>query len=72
MEETDSCQWAGVWMKEGEGMSQRSYMQDPKTQTSVRGWPEGRGCGSWAGVGKEGENGDVRNRVNNKLKLQCK
>ena len=30
-------------MREGEEMSQRTYMHDPQTQTSVWGWPEGSG-----------------------------
>ena len=41
------------WMKKGEGISQRTYMHDPWTQTTVWGWPEGRcwvkarGGGRW-------------------------
>ena len=44
MEQTDRSQWeegSGDWVKEGEGMSQRTYMHnDPQTQTVVWGWPQ--------------------------------
>ena len=33
-------------MKEGEGISQRTYINDPQTQTMVWGWPEGGGAGA--------------------------
>lgn len=38
MEQIDSCQRGGrmgEWMKEGEGMSQRTYMNNPWTQVTV-------------------------------------
>ena len=36
----------GHWKKEGEGISQRTYINDPQTQTMVWGWPEGGGAGA--------------------------
>ena len=48
MEQGDSCQSGGRrgdWMKEGEGISQRTYMHDPQTQITVWCWPEGGGVG---------------------------
>ena len=31
--------------------SQRTYMQNPQTQTTERGWPEGKeGAGAWKSV----------------------
>ena len=42
MEQTDSCKrGADRWLKEGEGVSQRMYMNDPRTGTMVWGLPEG-------------------------------
>ena len=45
----------GDWMEDGEGISQKTYMNNPQTQTTVWRWPKGRG---WAGgcveVGKVG------------------
>ena len=38
MEQTDSCQWReekGYWMKEGEGIRQRTYIHDPLSLTTV-------------------------------------
>ena len=49
MEQGDSCQSGGRrgdWMKEGEGISQRTYMHDPQTQITVWCWPEGGGVGA--------------------------
>lgn len=49
----------GAWVKDGEGVSQRTYMHDPWTQTTAWGWPEGRGAAG-AGCGRQrGENGDI-------------
>ena len=39
-------------MKEGEGISQRTYMYDPYTQTTAWWWPEGKGSKGWVVVGK--------------------
>ena len=41
-------------MKEGEGISQRTYVPDPWTWTTVWGLPEGVGRVSLAGGGKIG------------------
>lgn len=38
---------------------------DTRTQATVCCWPEGRGCGGWVKVSKEG-NGDICDGVNNK------
>ena len=46
MEHTDTCQRGGgsrEWLKEGERISQRTYMHDPWTGTRVWGLPEGIG-----------------------------
>ena len=43
------------WMKEGEGISQRTYMHGPWTWTTVWGSPEGTGGGAgwrWAKWGR--------------------
>ena len=42
------------WMKKGEGISQRTYMHDPWTQTTVWGWPEGSRGRGWVEVGRGG------------------
>ena len=42
-------------MKEGEGISQRTCMPDPRTQTTVWGFPEGVG-GGWVEKDKRGKN----------------
>ena len=38
-------------MKEGDGISQRTYMHDPQTQSIAWRGPEG-GCGAWVEAGK--------------------
>ena len=57
MEQTNSCQRGGGswdWMKEGEGLGQRTDMHHP----TVFQWPKGRGLGvgggAWAKGGKWG------------------
>ena len=58
-------------MKEGEGISQRSYMHDPETQTTVWRWPEGRRGESWVEVGKGEKMGtSVSNRKKVKKKKE--
>ena len=45
MDKTGSCLRIGergAWMKVGEGISQRTYIHNPWTQTTVWGLPEGR------------------------------
>ena len=59
MEQTDSCQRGGRgdWMKDGEQISQRTFMQDPWTRTMIWGLAEGVGCGAgwrWAKGKKAG------------------
>ena len=52
MQQTDSCQRGGGmrdWMKEGEGISQRTYMHDPWTWTTVWGLTVGLGGGLGGG-----------------------
>ena len=39
----------GDWIKEGEGISQRTYMHDPWTWTMGWGSPEGHGGGGGGG-----------------------
>ena len=53
MEQSDSCQRGegAEWMKEGDGISQRTYMHDPQTQSIAWRGPEG-GCGAWVEAGK--------------------
>ena len=46
MEQTDSYKrerGSGDWLKEGEGISQRTYMKDPWTETMEWGWTYGSG-----------------------------
>ena len=52
----DSLQRAGWgnWMKECEGISQRTYMHDLWTWTVIKGWPEVEG---WVELGKRGKSG---------------
>ena len=53
-------------MKEGEGISQETYIHDPQTQTTVWGWSKERGmvrAGWWRG---KGEGRAICNNVNNK------
>ena len=68
MEQTDRCQREGWYWMKGEGISQRTYMYDPLTRTTVWGLPEGRG--SWREVGKGGKIGDNCNSVNNKIQFK--
>ena len=56
MEQTDSCKRGGeggVWLKEGEGISQGTYMHYPWTWTTVWGLPEGERRGLGEGGQKE-------------------
>ena len=57
MEQTDSCQrkvGRGEWWKEGEGVSQRTCMNDPWMWTTVWGLNVGVGVG-WDEEGKRGK-----------------
>ena len=56
-------------MKEGEGISQRIYVSDPQTQTTVWWWPgkEGEGMG---GGGSREKNEDIGTSVNNRNKVK--
>ena len=59
MELIDSCHRGGGWgegMKKGKGISQRIYIYDPWTQTTVWGWPQQVGRAS--GGGQRGRNRD--------------
>ena len=64
MEQTDSCQRErmGGWMKEGEGISQRTCVHNlQKRQQCGDGQKEG---GRWVEVGTGGENRDkVKKRI---------
>ena len=51
------------WLKEGEGISVRTYMQDPWTWTTVWGLPKGVGV-------VRGKNWDNCNSINNKIFLK--
>ena len=51
-------------MKESEGISQRTSMHNPWTQTTVRWWPERRGARTGWRLAKSGRNGDIYNSVN--------
>ena len=53
-------------MKEGEGISQRTYMRDPWTQTVVWGLPEGLWWGLGGG-GRRGKSWENCNNINNKI-----
>ena len=55
----------GDWMQKGEGISQRTHMRNPCTQTTVQCWSEGRGVQDNGEVGIVGD-GDIYNSVNNK------
>ena len=74
MEQTDSCQWKRgreEWGKEGEGIRQRTCMNDPRTWTTW-GLTVGVGCGLGGGVLK-GKYWDTSNRINknlNKVKIK--
>ena len=66
MKQTDSCQRGWDGMKDGEGINQRTFMNNLLT------WGHGRQCGDWLGlgrwwdwveVGKERKSG---NSINNK------
>ena len=46
----------GKWQKEGEGISQRTCMNDPWTWTRVWGWTMGVGVG-WTGESQGGKTG---------------
>ena len=62
MEQTDSCQrggGGGRWWKEGEGISQRTCMNDPSTWTMVWGWTVGAG----GGRGRGGQRGKIGTTV---------
>ena len=39
----------GYWLKEGEGISQSTYIHDPWSWTTVLGLPEGLGGAGWRG-----------------------
>ena len=41
-------------MKEGEGVSQRTYVLDTETQRTVKWWPEGRGAQGLGGGEQSG------------------
>ena len=60
-------QVGGNCLKDGEGISQRTYMNNPWIQTTVWLWPEERGSGAWK-EGAKGWDGDICNSVNNKNK----
>lgn len=45
----------GGWTKAGEGISRRTGMNNPQTETTVRRWPAGRRGGGWVEVGKGGK-----------------
>ena len=53
----------------GEGISKRTCMYNPWTQTTVWRWPEGKGSRGWEEGGKVGKIGDICNSVNNKNKV---
>ena len=52
----------GKWWKEGEGISQRTCMNDPWTWTRVWGLTVGAGCGL-SGEGQMGKNWKNCNRI---------
>ena len=54
----------GEWWKEGEGISQRTCMNDPWTWTTVWGWMVGA-LGGWDGGGQRGKNWGNCNRIKN-------
>ena len=56
-------------MKEGEGISQRTYMKDPWSWTTVWGQTMEVGEGL-AGGGRKGKNWDNCNSINNKIFLK--
>ena len=53
-------------MKEGEVISQRTYMHDPWSWTIMKGLPEG-GDGGWVEVGKGIKTGDNSDSIHNKM-----
>ena len=68
MEQTDSSKRGGGgrgWLIEGEGVSQRSYMNDPWTWTTVQGLTGGAGVAGWEGA--KGGNWDNYNSINNMI-----
>ena len=69
VEQTAICQSGGGWgvlNKRMEGISQRTSMHNPRIQTTVWWWPEGKeDGGTWVEVGKAGGNGNICNSVNN-------
>ena len=53
-------------MKEGEGISQRSYTAEVMGRTTVWCWPEGREDVGWEeGSQRSGGDGDICNSINN-------
>ena len=60
MEQTDSFQRggeAGDWVKEGEGISQRTCIHIPQTQTTARWWTGAGGRGQGGGGQRGGKMG---------------
>ena len=55
----------GDYLKEGEGISQRTYMHDSWTWTTVWGLTVGAGWAGWSVA--QGENRDNCNSINNKI-----
>ena len=77
MEQTDSCQrGAGRedCMKEGEGISPRTYMHNPHREQCVdvhgQGGGVGRGVKDWMEVCKGWRNREISNSVSNKNKVR--
>ena len=64
-------QCRGEWWKEGEGISQRTYMNDPWIWKMERGLTEG-GRGGLSVGGQIGKNWDNWNRIYNKKERLCK
>ena len=54
------------WMKEGERISQRTYMHDPWTGATIWGLPD-REEGVLSGCGRCEKSGDKFNSTNNKI-----
>ena len=53
-------------MKARKGISQKTHMHNPQTQTAVWQWPEGREGEGRVEAGKGGGNEDICKSVNNK------
>ena len=67
-EHTDSCKRegrGGNWLKEGEGISQRTCMNNSWPWTTLCGLTESGRQAGWRGA--KGENWDKCNSINNKI-----